>query len=246
MKRDGAFRSVAILGFILALASTAWANGEEFFAPAKNGKIDLVYYGRIKDSRTGRSVTDSVYFNLTDKSTGLSFPFTNDKPGHFRSPDVGTAIKEIGEKIDAGAFEVTVNAGGYKRATITRMPRKAQGSAQPQPFAATGRDAEQPPHLRIAALRHPVDISRRDAQLLRGNHRENRPAEHVGQIDIALAHDLRQRLFRDLLRKNPEGVGLPHRAPQRSQFRDIRGKGVAAPGRQLRFQLSGLYQYLPQ
>jgi hypothetical protein len=130
MKRDGAFRSVAILGFILALSGTAWANGEEFFAPAKNGKIDLVYYGRIKDSRTGRSITDSVYFVLTDKSTGLSFPFTNDKPGHFRSPDVGTAIKEIGEQIDVKAFAVDVNVGGYKKATITRMPRKAQGTVE--------------------------------------------------------------------------------------------------------------------
>ena len=127
MKRESAFRSVAILGFILALAGTAWANGEEFFAPAKNGTIDLVYFGRIKDSRTGRSVTDSVYFLLTDKSTGLSFPFTNDKPGHFRSPDVGTAIKEIGEQIDVNGFVITVNVAGYKRATITRMPRKAQG-----------------------------------------------------------------------------------------------------------------------
>ena len=89
MRRDSAFRSVAILGFILALAGTAWANGEEFFAPAKNGKIDLVYFGRIKDSQSGRSVTDSVYFVLTDKSTGLSFPFTNDKPGHFRTPTSG-------------------------------------------------------------------------------------------------------------------------------------------------------------
>ena len=130
MKRDSAFRSVAILGFILALAGTAWANGEEFFAPAKNGKIDLVYYGRIKDSQTGRSITDSVYFVLTDKSTGLSFPFTNDKPGHYRSPDVGTAIKEIGEQVDANAFEISVNVGGYKRATIARMPRKAQGTVE--------------------------------------------------------------------------------------------------------------------
>ena len=135
MKRDSAFRQAAILGFAVlgfvgALAPAAWANGEEFFAPAKNSKIDLVYFGRIKDSQTGRSVTDSVYFLLTDKSTGLSFPFVNDKPGHFRSPDVGTAIKEIGEQIDVNAFEVTVNVAGYKRATITRMPRKAEGTVE--------------------------------------------------------------------------------------------------------------------
>ena len=164
MRRDSAFRAVAVLGFILALAGTAWANGEEFFAPAKNGKIDLVYFGRIKDGRTGRSVTDSVYFNLTDKSTGLSFPFTNDKPGHFRSPDVGTAIKEIGEKIDASAFEITVNAGGYKRATIARMPRKAQGTVEldvrleplvPDDVSAAGLGAaDGPPYMRtgIAVL----------------------------------------------------------------------------------------------
>jgi hypothetical protein len=134
MKRDSAFHAVArllfILGFILALAGPAWANGEEFFAPAKNGKIDLVYYGRIKDGRTGRSVTDSVYFVLIDKATGLSFPFTNDKPGHFRSPDIGAGIKEIGEQVDVKAFAVTVNVAGYKRATITQMPRKTQGTVE--------------------------------------------------------------------------------------------------------------------
>ena len=135
MKRDSAFRQITLLGLAVlaligALAPSAWANGEEFFAPAKNGKIDLVYFGRIKDSQTGRSVTDSVYFLLTDKSTGLSFPFVNDKPGHFRSPDVGTAIKEIGEQVDVNAFEVTVNVAGYKRATITRLPRKAQGAIE--------------------------------------------------------------------------------------------------------------------
>ena len=135
MKRESAFRQAAIFGFaafvfVSALASTAWANGEEFFAPAKNSKIDLVYFGRIKDSQTGRSVTDSVYFVLTDNSTGLSFPFVNDKPGHFRSPDVGTAIKEIGEKIDVSAFEVSVIAGGYKRVVLKRMPRKADGAVE--------------------------------------------------------------------------------------------------------------------
>ena len=139
MRRDSAFRSVAILGFILAFAGTAWANGEEFFAPAKNGKIDLVYFGRIKDSQTGRSVTDSVYFLLTDKSTGLSFPFTNDKPGHFRSPDVGTAIKEIGEQIDVNGFEIDINVAGYKKATITQDAAQDGGRGRARCPAGAGR-----------------------------------------------------------------------------------------------------------
>src|SRR5579872_6115792 len=100
VKRHLVLLSIATLGFVLGSAPTVAANGEEFFAPAKDGKVDLVYFGRIKDSRTRRSVTDSVYFVLTDKTTGLSFPFTNDKPGHYRSPDIGAGIKDIGEKVD--------------------------------------------------------------------------------------------------------------------------------------------------
>jgi len=133
MKRDSAFLpaailgSVAILGFVLAFAGTVRANGEEFFAAAGSGKIDLVYFGRIKDKRTGRSVIDEAIFLIKDKATGLSFPFTNDKPGHYRSPDVGTAIKEIGEKVDVNAFEVELQVAGYKKATVTRVPRKTHG-----------------------------------------------------------------------------------------------------------------------
>jgi hypothetical protein len=130
MKRDPAFLSAAVLVLLLAFTAPAWANGEEFFAPAKNGKIDLVYFGRIKDSRTGRSVSDSVYFLLTDKATGLSFPFTNDKPGHYRSPDIGAAIKEIGEAVNVNAFEIAVNVAGYKKTMIAKVPRKTQGAVE--------------------------------------------------------------------------------------------------------------------
>ena len=129
-RRDVACLSVAILGFILAFASPVLANGEEFFAAAGSGKIDLVYFGRIKDKRTGRSVTDEAIFLLKDKATGLSFPFTNDKPGHYRSPDIGTAIKEIGEKVDVNAFEVDLQVAGYKKATVTRVPRKTHGNVE--------------------------------------------------------------------------------------------------------------------
>jgi hypothetical protein len=130
VKRNSAFLAVATLGFILALAVAVWANGEEFFASAGSGKIDLVYFGRIKDRRTGRSVTDEAIFLIKDKSTGLSFPFTNDKPGHYRSPDVGRAIKEIGEKVDVNAFEVDLQVVGYKKATVTRVPRKTGGNVE--------------------------------------------------------------------------------------------------------------------
>ena len=130
MKRDSAFLSVAILGFILAFAGTVLANGEEFFAAAGSGKIDLVYFGRIKDKRTGRPVFDQAIFLINDKASGLSFPFTNDKPGHYRSPDVGMAIKEIGQKVDVNAFEVELQVTGYKKATVTKVPRATHGNVE--------------------------------------------------------------------------------------------------------------------
>ena len=74
MKRDSTVLPVAILGFILAFAGTLWANGEEFFAAAGSGKIDLVYFGRIKDKRTGRSVTDEAIFLIKDKGDRPELP----------------------------------------------------------------------------------------------------------------------------------------------------------------------------
>ena len=130
MKRDSAFLPVVILGFILAFAGTVWANGEEFFAAPQGGNVDLVYFGRIKDKQTRRSVTDQAVFLLRDKATGLSFTYTNDKPGHYRSPDIGKAIKDIGEQVDANAFEVEVWVAGYKKATVTRVPRKTNGNVE--------------------------------------------------------------------------------------------------------------------
>jgi hypothetical protein len=131
MKRQSAVFTGALLGFILAVAAgTVWANGEEFFAPAKNGTVDLVYFGRIKDKQTGRSIKDSVYFLLKDEATGLSFPFTNDKPGHYRTPDVGAAIKDIGETINVNAFELDVNVAGYRKFTVTKVPRKNHGAVE--------------------------------------------------------------------------------------------------------------------
>src|SRR6266481_3666788 len=91
MKRDSAFLSaailgsVAILGFILAFAGTVRANGEQFFAAAGSGKIDLVYFGRIKDKRTGRSVIDEAIFLIKDKATGLSFPSRRPGSGSVRA-----------------------------------------------------------------------------------------------------------------------------------------------------------------
>ena len=128
MKRQFTVRSAAVLVCTLGVAATAWGNGEAFFMPAPNGKpVDLVYVGRIRDNHTGR-LLQGVTITITDKKSGLIFPFENDTPGHYRSPDVGASIKDLaGTKVDAGDLQFEVTAMGYKPVTLTKAPRKTTG-----------------------------------------------------------------------------------------------------------------------
>src|SRR5437868_3337410 len=80
----------------LALASaTVLANGQSFFLPANRGPVDLVYFARVKDARTGRPIQKAPYVTIVDPYSGIILPFAGDGPGHFRSPDVGAAIKDV-------------------------------------------------------------------------------------------------------------------------------------------------------
>ena len=80
---------------VLAGATTLFANGGLFFAPAGQGPVDLVYFGRVKDAQTGRPIRIEPHVDVVDPYTGLYFPFGGDATGHFRSPDIGAAIKEV-------------------------------------------------------------------------------------------------------------------------------------------------------
>ena len=128
MKRKLAVRSAGVLVCTLAFAATSWGNGEMFFLPASSSRpVDLVYVGRIKDKQTGRAL-EGVSITITDKRSGLLFPFENNSPGHYRSPDVGAAIKDLaGTKVDAGELQFEVTAMGYKPVTLTKAPRKTTG-----------------------------------------------------------------------------------------------------------------------
>lgn len=119
---------VAALAFALGTVAP-YANGVEFF-PATTGPVDLVYFGTLKDAATGRPVSDHAYVTLTDTLTGMSVPFTGDRPGHYRSPDIGAAIRELGEVARPENLEMTLVVPGYKKITIDRMPRKAAGAVE--------------------------------------------------------------------------------------------------------------------
>src|SRR5262249_14818923 len=107
------------------------ANGQQFF-PAANGKaVELVYFGRIKDKKTGKLIRDRAFLTIFDNATGLSFPFMNDSVAHYRSPDVGAAVHEMGGvKIDPKNLEIQLMVAGYKDVRMTTMPRANHGSVE--------------------------------------------------------------------------------------------------------------------
>lgn len=131
MKQHLTLLATATIMFTLALTDTVRGNGQQFF-PAANGKaIDLVYFGRIKDKSTGRLIRDRAFFTIFDNATGMSFPFINDSVAHYRSPDVGAAVKELGGvKIDPKNLEIQLMVAGYKDIRLTTMPRASHGAVE--------------------------------------------------------------------------------------------------------------------
>src|SRR5262249_2907319 len=117
-----AIRFLAI-GVVALFASAAvLANGVEFFNAQNDGPAVLYYFGHVKD--TNGQVLDKLMVTVSAKNIGMNFPFRNDSPGHFRSPDVGRAIQGLGKTIDTSQIEVTITKAGYKMVSATKIQNK--------------------------------------------------------------------------------------------------------------------------
>lgn len=124
--RSTARRSSFALLLALIWTTAVGANGHAFFLPAgKKAKVNLVYFGTIRDRTTGRPL-DFVDVTISANNVMMTFPFSNDRPGHYRSPDIGSAIKEVGEKVEPKQTEIVVYVEGYKEARRS-VPRKTEG-----------------------------------------------------------------------------------------------------------------------
>ena len=120
-----------VAALVLAGTGTLLANGQTFFAPANKGPVELVYFARVKDARTGRPIKKAPYVTIVDPFTGIYMPFQGDSPGHFRSPDIGAAILEVSSRpIDTRQLEVVVTAAGYKTVKVANMPRQSKGAVE--------------------------------------------------------------------------------------------------------------------
>ena len=120
--------SAAIVACLVLASGTLLANGQAFFVPADKGPVDLVYFARVKNAQTGRPIEKPPYVTIVDPYSGIILPFAGDGPGHFRSPDVGAAIKEVTtHPIDTRQLEIVVTASGYKTVKIGHIPRQTKG-----------------------------------------------------------------------------------------------------------------------
>jgi hypothetical protein len=147
-----------VAALVLASAGTLLANGQAFFIPADRGPVDLVYFARVKDARTGRPIAKKPYVNIVDPFSGVYIPFQGDSPGHFRSPDIGAAIKEVStQPIDTKQLEIVVSAAGYHTVKLANIPRRAKGaielSVRMEPRAASDNTG---PSTSTAAPSQPV------------------------------------------------------------------------------------------
>ena len=120
-----------IAGSLVLASGTLLANGEAFFIPALKGPVNLMYFARVKNARTGRPIEKTPYITIVDPYSGIILPFAGDKPGHFRSPDVGAAIKEVTtHPVDTQQLEIVVTASGYQTVKVRAVPRQSKGTIE--------------------------------------------------------------------------------------------------------------------
>jgi hypothetical protein len=124
------FASLLCLLTCLALPLSAAANGMHFFYPDEdadeNDPNALIYAGNIKDTN-GRYVDDvQVFILITDQV--MTIPANNDRPGHYRTPDINAVIRDNnGKPVNPEMIQIDIIRNGYKLARPAAIPRRDKG-----------------------------------------------------------------------------------------------------------------------
>lgn len=127
------FKHTARLFGLLACLATpliASANGMHFFYPPEdadeNSPDALIYAGNIKDT-SGRYVDDvQVFILVTDQV--MTIPANNDRPGHYRTPDLNAVVLGNGGKpLNPEKIQIDIIRSGYKLARPAAIPRRDKG-----------------------------------------------------------------------------------------------------------------------
>jgi hypothetical protein len=126
--RRAACLAYIVFAFGAITSSLAWANGQEFFDPGADGKVELVYVGRVRDVN-GRFLKGAEVV-IWSPEAGMTFPAVTDTYGAYRSPDVGASLKEIAAAIDPKQLKVDCALAGYEQVRPARIPRKTKGRVE--------------------------------------------------------------------------------------------------------------------
>ena len=126
-------RCAVCIGYIvLAIgaitSSLAWANGQEFFDPGADSKVDLVYVGRVRDVN-GRFLKGAEVV-IWSPEAGMTFPAVTDAHGAYRSPDVGASLKEMAAAVDPKQLKVECALPGYEQVRPAGLPGKKNGRVE--------------------------------------------------------------------------------------------------------------------
>jgi hypothetical protein len=123
LSRRTRFAGLVIPLILLAFSGVAAANGSAFFKPASsNEKVDLVCFGTIKGTRG-----QNLDFVECELSNGVfEVRWENDRPGHYRSPDIGRFIKGYGQPVDPKGLQISCFADGLELVPQS-VPNKSQG-----------------------------------------------------------------------------------------------------------------------
>src|SRR5262245_16144164 len=149
-----------VAGLVLASAETLLANGEAFFIQVGRGPVELAYFARVKDARTGKPIRVAPYVSIVDPFSGVYVPFQVDRPGHLRSPDIDAAIKEVSSPpIDTKQLEIVISAAGYQTLKVKNVPRQSKGivelNIRMEPKANAG-STEASPSAALASASRPA------------------------------------------------------------------------------------------
>jgi hypothetical protein len=122
LRRSFAAALFGVVSLGLAATGIARANGAEFFEAQQDGPPVLYYFGNVKD--TAGNVLDKLMITISVKDIGMNVPFRNDSPGHFRSPDIGKALKGLGKPVDPSQISIKITKQGYKLVKAPPVPNK--------------------------------------------------------------------------------------------------------------------------
>ena len=110
---------------LFLMSTLAWANGQEFFDPGADAKVDLGYVGRVRDLN-GRFLKGATVV-FWSEAAGLTFPSVTDMYGHYRTPDIGASLKELALTPDPNELKLAAALPGYELVRAPKIPKKASG-----------------------------------------------------------------------------------------------------------------------